>query len=60
MSVTAGWSIYEGLLTNILQTQKMEGKKGKKGILCSCLGELLSHLLLSRLGSPLSARYLEE
>lgn len=27
MSVIAGWSIYEGLLTNILQTQKMEKKR---------------------------------
>jgi len=36
ISVIAGWSIYEGLLTNILQTQKME-KKRKKEIVCSCL-----------------------
>ncbi|CAL8281724.1 unnamed protein product [Gadus morhua 'NCC'] len=30
MSVIAGWSIYEGLLTNILQTQKMEKKRNRK------------------------------
>jgi len=29
MSVIAGWSIYEGLLTNILQTHKMEKKRKK-------------------------------
>ena len=59
MSVIAGWSIYEGLLTNILQTQKMEKKRNRKpnwteeqGLLLAQLvneHELLSHYKSSSL-----------
>ncbi|KAA0723953.1 hypothetical protein E1301_Tti015358 [Triplophysa tibetana] len=45
MSVIAGWSIYEGLLTNILQTQKMEKKRNRKPNWTEEQGLLLAQLV---------------
>ncbi|ROI62467.1 Myb-related transcription factor, partner of profilin [Anabarilius grahami] len=45
MSVIAGWSIYEGLLTNIQQTQKMEKKRNRKPNWTEEQGLLLAQLV---------------
>lgn len=45
MSVIAGWSIYKGLLTNILQTQKMEKKRTRKPNWTEEQGLLLAQLV---------------
>lgn len=56
MSVIAGWSIYKGLLTNILQTQKMEKKRTRKPNWTEEQGLLLAQLVNEHKGvSPASS-----
>ncbi|XP_045068960.1 uncharacterized protein LOC123483303 isoform X3 [Coregonus clupeaformis] len=57
MSVIAGWSIYEGLLTNILQTQKMEKKRNRKPNWTEEQGLLLAQLVNEHKGDDCEKRW---